>query len=105
MKVILKNVRLSFPNLFTPQSVNDSEAKFNAVFLTEAGSENVKAIETAIEAVAKDKWADLTDTVLKELRAADKVCLHNGNEKDYEGYAGMLYLSASSSTRPPAGFG
>lgn len=100
MKLSLKNVRLSFPNLFIPQSVQGSEPKFNASFLIEPDSENVAAIEAAIEAVAKEKWGAKADAVLKQLRAGNKTCLHDGDTKDYEGYAGMLYISASGGTRP-----
>lgn len=100
MKVILKNVRLSFPNLFVPQSVQGSEPKFNASFLIEPNSENAKLIEAAIEAVAKEKWAAKADGTLKQLRVGDKICLHNGDNKEYDGYAGMFYLSASSPTKP-----
>lgn len=100
MKIVLKNVRLSFPNLFQPQSVNGSEPKFNASFLIEPGSDTAKALEATIEQTAKEKWGAKADTVLKQLRAGDKLCLHDGDAKDYDGYAGMLYVSASNSTKP-----
>lgn len=100
MKVIIKNVRLSFPNLFQPQSVNGSEPKFNASFLLEPGSDTAQALEAAIEQTAKDKWGAKADAILKQLRAADKTCLHNGDSKDYDGYAGMLYVSASNPSKP-----
>ena len=39
--------------------------------------------------------------ILKALRSADKTCLHSGDLKaNYDGFEGMLYISARNSLRP-----
>lgn len=100
MKCILKSVRLSFPNLFQASSVNGSEPRFAANFLIEPDSENAKAVETAVAQAAKDKWGAKAELEIKKLSASDRTCLHDGNLKDYDGYEGNLYLSASNSVKP-----
>lgn len=102
MKLKLSNVRLAFPALFEAKTVNgEGKPAFSAVFLIEADSPQIKAINQAIEAVAKDKWGAKADAYLKQMRAADKLCLHDGDLKSaYDGFAGMLFISARSATRP-----
>ena len=100
MKVILKDVRLSFPDLFVAKSVMGSEPKFGAAFLLEPGSENEKAVKAAVVEVAKEKWGAKAEATLKQLTSGDKICLHNGDTKEYEGYAGMLYLNANNAAKP-----
>lgn len=102
MKVLLKNVRLAFPALYEAKTVNgEGEPAFSAAFLLDPKDPQVKAIEDAITAVGKEKWGAKADAVLKQMRAADKTCLHNGDTKaDYAGFAGMMFVSARSKTRP-----
>ncbi len=102
MKVKLSNVRLAFPALYEAKTVNgEGKPAFSAVFLIDAGSPQIKAINQAIEAVAKDKWGAKADAYLKQMRAGDKLCLHDGDLKSaYDGFAGMLFISARSATRP-----
>jgi len=101
MIVKLKNVRLAFPNLFTPQSVNGSEPKFNAVFLIDPNNPVVKEIEAAMLDVAKAKWGAKGQAQFDAAKKGGKVCLRDGADKpDYDGFEGNLYLSASNATRP-----
>jgi hypothetical protein len=102
MKVKLSNVRLAFPVLFEAKTVNgEGKPAFSASFLLDAADPQAKVINAAIEQVAKDKWGAKADAILKQMRAQDKVALHDGDLKSqYEGFPGMLYVSARSSTRP-----
>lgn len=100
MKCILKTVRLSFPDLFQASSVNGSEPRFAANFLIEPGSENAQAVQEAVMQAAKDKWGAKAEAELKKLSASDRTCLHDGDLKDYDGYAGNLYVSASNTVKP-----
>ncbi|MCK9988683.1 MAG: hypothetical protein AzoDbin1_05155 [Azoarcus sp.] len=101
MKTMLKNVRLSFPTLFKPETFGgEGDPVYSASFIFPPGSDAAKAIEAAIEDAAKEKWAGKAKDVLKALRAAGKICLHDGDAKEYDGYAGNLYVSARSKTRP-----
>lgn len=102
MKIKLTNVRLSFPDLFEAKAVNgEGKPAFAASFLIEPTDPQIKTINAAIAAVAKDKWGAKADAVLKQMRAADKVCLHDGDTKaQYQGYEGMMFISSRSQTRP-----
>ena len=102
MKLKLTNVRLAFPALFEAKTVNgEGEPAFSAAFLIDPTDPQVKAINAAIDAVAKEKFGAKAEGVLKQMRAADKTCLHDGDTKaDYSGFAGMLFISSRSKTRP-----
>lgn len=102
MKLKLKNVRLAFPVLFEAKTVNgEGKPAFSASFLIDPADPQVKAINAGIEQVAKDKWGAKADAILKQMRAQDKVALHDGDLKaNYDGFPGNLYVSARSAVRP-----
>lgn len=102
MKVKLSNVRLAFPLLFEAKTVNgEGKPAFSASFLIDPADPQTKALHAAIEAVAKEKWGAKADAILKQMRAQDKVCLHDGDLKsNYDGFPGNLYVSSRSITRP-----
>lgn len=102
MKIKLTNVRLSFPDLFEATTVNgEGTPSFGATFLIDPADPQVKTINAAISQVAKDKWGVKAEAILKQMRAADKVCLHDGDTKSqYQGYEGMLFVASRSKTRP-----
>ncbi|WP_085248052.1 DUF2815 family protein [Gilliamella mensalis] len=102
MKVKLQNVRLAFPELFKAEQVNgEGDPQFSATFILPRNHPNVKDIENAILQVAKEKWADKADAILKKVKAELKTCLKDGDLKaDLEGFAGNYFLSASNRTRP-----
>jgi hypothetical protein len=102
MKVKLTIVRLAFPVLFEARTVNgEGKPAFSASFLLDPADPQVKALNQAIEQVAKDKWGAKAGDILKQMRAQDKVALHDGDLKaNYAGFPGNLYVSARSATRP-----
>lgn len=102
MKLKLKNLRLAFPALFEAKTVNgEGKPAFSAALLIDPADPQVKEINAAIEQVAKDKWGAKADVMLKTMRAADKLALHDGDLKaQYDGFPGNLYISARSATRP-----
>lgn len=102
MKVKLTNVRLAFPVLFEAKTVNgEGKPAFSASFLLDPADPQVKALNQAIEQVAKDKWGAKAEAILKQMRAQDKVALHDGDLKaNYDGFPGNLYVSARSATWP-----
>lgn len=101
-KIQLKDVRVTFPNLFEAKSPNgQGEPKFSASFLLAKDHPQKAEIERCIVTVAKEKWGERAQDVLKALKAADKLALHDGDAKsDYDGYAGMLFINASNKIRP-----
>ncbi|EHE4123964.1 DUF2815 family protein [Salmonella enterica subsp. enterica serovar Bareilly] len=102
MKVKLNNVRLAFPALFEAKTVNgEGDPRFSATFILPPDHPGVKAVNEAIEAVAKAKWGDKAELTLKTLRAKLNVCLHSGDEKpEYDGFPGNMFVSAANKARP-----
>jgi hypothetical protein len=100
MKV--QNARLSFPDLFVPRPFKaGDEPKFKATFLVSKGSPQAAAIEAAILEVAKAKWGAKAESIIKSIRGnPNKFCFQDGDTKDYDGYAGMMAVSANSKARP-----
>lgn len=102
MRIKLNNVRLAFPQLFEAKTVNgEGKPAFSASFLLDPSDPQVKELNKAIEQVARDKWGAKADAIIKQMRATDKVCLHDGDLKsNYDGFPGNLYVSSRSQTRP-----
>lgn len=97
----LNGVRLSFPELFHASTVNgEGNPAFSASFLIDPNDPQVARLNEAIDKIAREKWGAKADAILKQMRAGDKVCLHSGDLKAYDGYAGMLYVSARNAARP-----
>lgn len=94
-QIILTNVRGSFLDIFRAKSVNDGEPRFSANFLLdkEKDAAQIKKIGAEIRKIeaAKNKGKALP---------SDKVCLRDGDEKEYDGYAGQMFLSAANKKRP-----
>jgi len=102
MKVTLKDVRLTFPRLFEPQVVNgQGEPKYSASALFSKTHPCVAEITKAIQSVAAAKWGAKAADQLKQLKAADRLPVHDGDGKaDYDGYAGNLFMNCSNKVRP-----
>jgi hypothetical protein len=102
MKLKLFAVRLSFPQLFEAKTVNgEGKPAFSAAFLINPKNPQIAEINAAIAAVAAEKWGAKADSILKTIRAADKTCLHSGDLKsNYDGFEGMMYVSARNSLQP-----
>lgn len=102
-RIMLTNVRLSFPDLFVARAFNAStEPKFKATFLIDKNDSQIKVIEAAIREAAVAKFgAAKADAIIKQIRNnPNKFCFQDGDTKDYDGYAGMMAISASNKTRP-----
>lgn len=105
--VKLKNVRISFPNLFEAKAVNgEGEPRFSAVFVIEPGSENAKLLKQTMQAVAKEKWGAKAETTLADLTAKGRVCYlerpkTNASGEVYDGFEGMHHIGAGNTARVP----
>lgn len=94
-KIKLNNVRLSFPSLFQRASFQGEAGKFEATFL-----------------LSKDDHADVIGKINAEIKAGiktnlkgakvsdDKLCFKDGDEFEYDGYAGHMSFKASNNKRP-----
>lgn len=104
MKIMLNNVRLAFPQLFKPATVNgEGEPAYSAALILTADHPQLAAIRDAQEKVGKEKWGDKWATVKKEVMAKDRFALHDGDTKtQYDGFEGNFFISsrAKQSARP-----
>ena len=94
-KIKLNAVRLSFPSLFRKAVFEGSETKYEATFLLdkEDHADLIKAIKSDI--------ANRIKTDLKGAKlSSDKICLKDGDDFDYTGYAGCMSIKASNNKRP-----
>lgn len=102
MKLVLKNVRLAFLKCWKAETVNgEGEPAFSASMILGPDHPQIKEINEAIEATAKAKWGAKTEAVMKQMRAQDKLALHNGDTKaQYDGFEGNFFIAARTKTRP-----
>ena len=91
-KIVLTNVRISFPALFETATFKGRDTKkYGATFLIAKDDPQVLTIKEAISKAMKDA---------KVTVAQDKTCLQDGDMKGYDGYAGHMTLRASNPRRP-----
>jgi hypothetical protein len=102
MRIRLIDVRLAFPSLWKATAPRGGgEEAFSASFLMPPTHRQIAEINAAFVQLANEKWGAKGPAILKALRSADKVCLHNGDAKaDYDGFPGNLYVSARSKVKP-----
>jgi hypothetical protein len=102
MKILLRDVRLAFPNLWKATAPKGGgEAAFSASFLMSPKHPQVAELKKAMLALAKEKWGAKADATYKALEASDKLALHNGdNKSEEEGFTGNLFVSTRSRVRP-----
>lgn len=103
MKITLKNVRLSYPNLFTAKAFKGSDPKFSASFIIdkESGAKLITKVNKAIDQIIQESG-------FKGKRGAlTGVCLRDGEEKTNDdgtpkdGYGEeVMFLNASNASRP-----
>lgn len=102
-KFTLRDVRLSFPNLFEAKAppTPGGKAKYSASFLFPRNHPQIGEIQSLLVAVATAKWGAKAGEVLKALKAGDRLCIRDGDAKsDTDGYAGNLFINASNDIRP-----
>jgi Protein of unknown function (DUF2815) len=97
--VILRNVRLSYPNVFTAKKAQDSDKmSFSAAFLMDKviNAADIAAVKAACLFVKQE------DGKGKSPGGPDRVCIRDGSFKeDKEGYGpGIEFVTARSDTRP-----
>lgn len=102
MKVTIRNARLAFPEIWEPKQVNgEGEPACSAAFLIEPSNPACKEILDACLQVAEAKWPGKGKTMFEQMKAQDRLALHNGNNKpDYAGYPGNYFINARNKSRP-----
>lgn len=105
-QIKVTEARLSFPDIWRPKAIKSGkgepgEPKYSAHFLLDKKeqADQIKSLKQAIFALAKEKWGDKTKDMITKGKVT--VCLHEGSDKDYDGYSeDNMFLSASSGKRP-----
>ncbi len=93
--LIVKNVRLAFPVIYKPEPFQgEGDPCYSAAFLLAPTHPDVPKIKAVIKQVASEKWGAKAEAVLKQLEAQDRTALRDGNKKDFDGYAGNLYINS-----------
>jgi hypothetical protein len=102
LKIKLSNVRLAFPAIFQPQTVNgEGEPAYSATFILDPKHPQMREIKSAIKDIAKAKWGDKAESQLAMLEKQARTCLQDGDLKaNYEGFAGNFFVSARTKARP-----
>lgn len=97
-RIMLRDVRLAFPNLFEPTTVGgEGEPRYSAMLILPPDHPQVKEIRAKMVAVAKEKWKDKAQVLYQGLEKTDKLALHDGDTKaQYDGCAGNLFISAAA---------
>lgn len=103
--LMLKGVRLAFPNLFTPQEPMQAGGgrRYTATLIIPPDHPQLARIRKDIERVAMEKWPKDGAARLKQFIRKDDVALHDGNDKaKYDGFENNFYIScaAPESKRP-----
>jgi len=100
VEVKMKDVRLSYAHLFDPQEMTGDDGKvryvFNCNFLiskkTDAGKALIEQVKDAMRRARDAQWPPIDGQVKKIKR--ENMCLQDGDDTDYAGYADHMYVSA-----------
>jgi len=97
-RILLKDARLAFPDLFVPTTVaGEGKPRYSATLLIPADHPQLEDIKRRIDALAKDKWREKSASILAGLYKTGKVALHDGDEKaQYDGFSGNMYVAAAA---------
>lgn len=106
-QVILKNVRISFPDIWKPgKPMNEGDTpKYGGQFIFAPDSEAATAAKAAFIAAAKETFGDNYKAILEAMEKSKK-CIRDGNlnlDKEgrvRDGYKDMQYLVARNKTKP-----
>lgn len=95
-KIMLKNVRLSFPSLFSKSEFEGKQGKFEATLLLDkSDKKQYKAIMDAIEECKKEANKKVPESKYF-IKDGDEIF----EEKEYDGYENMFAIKAGNSKRP-----
>ena len=97
--MMLRNVRLAFPQLFTPSAFDDNqEPRYQATLLIPNGDPQIEKLHAEALAVAQGKWGAKWDTIKGMVT---RRYLRDGSEKPaYDGFQGHVFVSANNKKRP-----
>jgi hypothetical protein len=109
-RIMLKDARIAFTDrLFKPGKLEGSDGlpNFGCSLIIVANHPQLKEIESKMIAVAKAKWKEEAAAIYKNLKAQDRLALHDGDLKaKFDGFAGNFFLNGNAKeTEQPTYFG
>ena len=103
MRITIKEARLSFPVLWTPEQFQgEGTPRYGCALLIAKDDPQVKAIKAAIHKAGEEKFGEKwKDTQWR--KGLKNNGFRDGDEKEYDGYAGHYFISANRSEKqgPP----
>lgn len=91
-RVITPKFRLSFPELFEAKAFAEAAPKFSLQMLFDKGTD-LTPLKKAVQLAAKEKWGD-------QMPKGLVLPFKDGDEKEIDGYEGMIVVAASSKFKP-----
>jgi hypothetical protein len=103
-RITIKDIRFNFTQtLFTAKKPQQGEGKekFSVVAIFPKNHPQLAEIQAAVIEAATNKWGAKAQETLKALKAADRICVHDGDTKaDKPGFGGNYFINASNELRP-----
>lgn len=105
MRINIPDSRLAFPNIWSPRKNTGDDGKisysYDALLIISPDNPVLVTLDKAFLAAAIEKWEVKGPEILKALKAADRIPLHDGARKaEYAGFEGNMFLSVRSKVRP-----
>lgn len=107
MKVTIKDVRMAFPALWEPDSIDGGAPAYRLKLIIPPKHPAVKILDDAILAVATEKWKGKAPAILKacEAEARKKMCFVKADYANdegvvYDGFEDAFYFGASNPVQP-----
>ena len=99
--MLIKNLRLSFPNLFQPDAFDaNQKPKFGATFILDKSDPQVAVIREHMNDVGRQKWGTKWDD--QKFRSSVTACIRDGSDKSHlDGFSeDNIFFNASNPKRP-----
>jgi hypothetical protein len=102
MKVIMQNVQGAYVTVHEARAFNgEGTPSYSISCIFDWDHPAVKLIEEAQDKVGREKWGEKWETIKKELKAKDRLALHDGDTKaSSTGFAGKAFVNARNRVRP-----
>ena len=98
-RVVTNEVRLSYANVWKPKSINGSDEKYSvSLIIPKSDTETISLINKAIDQAITDGISKFGGK--KPNKAALKLPLRDGIEKDDEAYEDAYFINCNSKTAP-----
>jgi len=102
-RMLLKGVRLAFPELWEAKAVNPGDKpRFGATLIIPTDHPQIAEIRSKMDAVGAGKWGDKWPATKKLLEKQDRLALHDGDLKaKFDGFEGNYFISAGAQADVP----